>query len=116
MEGKKSRSQSGLPFSELKMYTEGLILPKPMDCGNGIKEVQYSCGQPGCKTTWLVKPEITTTSNYRRHYQRHHKSIALNAEPDLDEDLSARHVRKIVDFWTASMPLISYNTRPWCRV
>jgi hypothetical protein len=82
------------------MYINRLIIRKPdeVDDTGNVLTVKYSCGQRGCHAYWLVKADFTTTTNYRRHYQRHHKKISIDGLPNEDTSLLARRTRTLADF------------------
>ena len=46
-------AEDGLPFSDLKMYTEKLILHQiaEIDDHSMLVTVKYTCSQPDCTTT-----------------------------------------------------------------
>jgi hypothetical protein len=79
-------AEDGLLVSDLKMYTEKLIL-RQIDQINDygiLFTVRYTYGQHGCTTTWLTKAGNSTTSNFRRHYTKHHKGISIDRRNTLE--------------------------------
>jgi hypothetical protein len=112
IEGSRGLAEDGLPVSDLKIYVNSLILRKPIehDDNGKVTKVLYSCSQLGCKASWRQKAEITATSNYRRHYQKYHKKIAIDDEvpPEAESQVRARP-RLIVDFWSKATAEVSYK-------
>jgi Domain of unknown function (DUF4413) len=55
-----------------------------------------------------VKPDFTTTTNYRRHYKKFHLNILIDGDP-LTNTSIVRRLRTIVDFWSSSRPVVSFK-------
>ena len=95
-------ADDGLPYSDLKMYLNKLILRKVDavdDDGNPIS-VKYSCGQRGCNALWTVKAGNSTTLNFRQHYNKFHPDKPFDS--GIDSKASSALVRRlrttIIDF------------------
>jgi hypothetical protein len=99
-------ADDGLPWSDLYMYTNKLIIRKLCDKAG---DVEYSCGQRGCDASWVVKLDFTTTMNYRRHYKKFHFNIPIDGDPNTTNTSIARRPRTIADFWSSSRPVVSFK-------
>jgi hypothetical protein len=68
-----------LPESSSYLYVAGLLsrelLPQEP---NKTAKMRIYCLHPECTKKWTVSRKMTTTSNYRRHYNRKHPEVALS--------------------------------------
>jgi hypothetical protein len=99
-------AEDSLPFSDLKMYTEKLILHQIEEIDNHgvLLTVKYTCGQPDCTTWWLNKAGNSTTSNFQCHYRRHHPGTSIEDSNALEpvSELVCRPQTTLADFWSSS--------------
>jgi len=106
-------ADDGLPYSDLKMYTDKLIICKPDTIGDDSNPitVKYQCGQRGCNILWTVKASNSTTSNFRRHYKKFHldKPFDSSIDPEVPLVLARRPRTTIADFWGSSGPIVLYK-------